>query len=107
MLDVSSVECLNREGEGGMKTHYEQLGLTPQASARAIEQSFIRLAKKYDPKDPANGANAEAPALYQAVHDAYRTLSDAEARRNYDSTLRVQSLSERVKAARAAQVTSK
>jgi DnaJ-class molecular chaperone len=86
-----------------MKTYYEQLGLTPQASVRAIEQSFLRLAKKYDPKDPANQDNAEAPVLYQAVHDAYRTLNDPEARRVYDQTLRVQTLSERVKAARAMQ----
>ncbi len=86
-----------------MKTHYEQLGLTHQASARAVEQSFLRLAKKYDPKDPANQGNAEAQALYAAVHEAYRTLNDPESRRQYDQTLRGQSLSERAKAARAAQ----
>ena len=88
---------------GGMKTHYEQLGLTPQASARAIEQSFLRLAKKFDPKDPANLGSAAAQASYAAVHEAFRTLNDPEARRIYDQTLRGQSLSERVKAARAAQ----
>jgi molecular chaperone DnaJ len=86
-----------------MKTHYEQLGLTPQASARAIEQSFLRLSKKYDPKDPANGASAEVQALYQAVHDAYRTLNNPQARQVYDLTLRTQTLSERIKAARLAQ----
>lgn len=86
-----------------MKTHYERLGLTPQASTRAIEQSFLRLAKKYDPKEPLNQANVEALAMYQAVHDAYRTLNDPVARSKYDLTLRTQSLSERVKAARAAQ----
>ena len=86
-----------------MKTHYEQLGLTPQASARAIEQSFLRLSKKYDPKDPANGASAEALAVYQAVHEAYRILNNPQARRDYDLTLRSQTLAERVKAARLAQ----
>ena len=90
-----------------MKTHYEQLGLTPQASVRAIEQSFVRLAKKFDPKDPVNANNAGARAQYQAVHEAYRTLLDANARRLYDSTLKTQSLSERVKAARATQVPTK
>ncbi len=104
MLAVSFVGML-RKWEGGMKTHYEQLGLTPQASQRAIEQSFLRLAKKFDPKDPGNGSKADARDQYQAVHDAYRTLSDANARRLYDLTLRTMSLSERVKAARAAQVT--
>ena len=90
-----------------MKTHYEQLGLTPQASVRAIQQSFARLAKKYDPKDPANHGNEEVRAEYRAVHEAYRTLSDADARRNYDLSLRTQSLSERVKAAKAAQAPAK
>ena len=86
-----------------MKTHYEQLGLTPQASARAIEQSFLRLLKKYDPKDPANGASAEMLAVYQAVHEAYRILNDPQARRDYDLTLRSLTLAERVKAAKLAQ----
>jgi len=90
-----------------MKTHYEQLGLTPQASARAIEQSFLRLAKKYDPKDPVNGASVEAQAIYQAVHEAYRVLKNPAARGEYDLTLKTQSLAERVKAARMAQTLSK
>ena len=86
-----------------MKTHYEQLGLPPQASVRAIEKAFLRLARKFDPKDPANWGNADARAQYQAVYEAFRTLRDANARRNYDATLRPQSLSQRVKAARAMQ----
>lgn len=90
-----------------MKTHYEQLGLTQQASARAIEQSFLRLSKKYDPKDPANAASDEALAAYQAVHDAYRTLNDPQARRDYDLTLRGQTLAERIKAAKMAQAAIK
>ena len=84
-----------------MKTHYEQLGLPPQASARAIEKAFLRLARKFNPMDPANRGSADACTQYQAVFEAYRTLRDANARRIYDSTLRPQSLSQRVKAARA------
>lgn len=90
-----------------MKTHYEQLGLTPQASARAIEQSFLRLSKKYDPKDLANGTGADVLTAYQAVHEAYRILNNPEARREYDLTLRGQTLAERVKAARSAQAAIK
>lgn len=90
-----------------MRTHYVQLGLTPQASARAIEQSFLRLAKKYDPKSFVNRGSTQAQTLYLAVHEAYRTLSDAEARRNYDLSLRVRSLSERVKAARVTRLPAK
>lgn len=85
-----------------MKTHYEQLGLTPQASARAIEQSFLRLSKKFDPSQPANAECSEAREQYLAVRIAYQTLSNADARRLYDATLRKQTLSERVKALRSA-----
>jgi len=85
-----------------MKTHYEQLGLTPQASARAIAQPFLRLSKKYDPKEPANAASGDAVAAYQAVHEAYRALNDPQARRDYYLTLRTQTLAERVSAARLA-----
>jgi len=85
-----------------MKTLYERLGITPQASERAIQQSFFRLARKFDPNNPVNRDNAEVRAKYIAVHDAYRTLSDPDARRKYDSTLQKLSLAQRVKAHRAA-----
>jgi DnaJ-class molecular chaperone len=74
-----------------MKTLYEQLGVTPQASLNAIQQSFFRLARKFDPDNPANQSSADAHAQYRAVHDAYRTLSDSAARRRYDLSLQTQS----------------
>ena len=85
-----------------MKTLYERLGITPQATQRAIQQSFYRLAKKFDPNNPANLSRADARAEYAAVHDAFRTLSDPETRRKYDSTLQKLSLAQRVKAQRTA-----
>jgi len=93
-------------GGVGMKTLYERLGITPQASSRAIQQSFFRLAKKFDPNIPANRDNAEIRTEYQAIHDAYRTLSDPDTRRKYDSTLQKPSLIQRVKAQRSAQLRS-
>ena len=74
-----------------MKTLYERLGVTPQASLNAIQQSFFRLARKFDPENPANQSNDDARAQYRAVHDAYRTLSDPAARRQYDLNLQTQS----------------
>ena len=68
---------------------------------------FLRLSKKYDPKDPANGAGNDVLAVYQAVHEAYRILNNPQARREYDLTLRSQTLAERVKAARSAQAATK
>lgn len=70
-----------------MKTLYECLGITPQASQKAIQQSFFRLARKFDPGNPANRGNAAAREQYLAVQYAYRTLSDADARANYDRSL--------------------
>jgi len=74
-----------------MKTLYEQLGVTPQATLNAIQQSFFRLARKLDPDNPANQSSADVHAQYRAVHDAYRTLADPAARRQYDLSLQTQS----------------
>jgi molecular chaperone DnaJ len=80
-----------------MKTLYEQLGITPQASQKAIQQSFFRLARKFDPSNPANKDSATAREQYVAVQFAYRTLSDPAARANYDHGLQTQSLLQRAK----------
>ena len=44
--------------------------------------------------------SADAREQYRAVHDAYRTLSDPEARRIYDRSLKMPSLKQRVQSAR-------
>ena len=75
-----------------MKTHYEQLGITPQASPTVIQQSFFRLAKKLDPKNPANLGNERIRAEYQALQCAYRTLANVASRADYDRSLQLQSL---------------
>jgi curved DNA-binding protein CbpA len=75
-----------------MKTLYQQLGITPQASQTVVQQSFFRLAKKLDPKNPLNQSNERARAEYLAVQSAYRTLSNLESRANYDRSLQIQSL---------------
>ena len=84
-----------------MKTLYDQLGVTVQASPKAIQQSFFRLAKKFDPKNPANQGNAAASVQYLAVREAYRILSDTETRRKYDQSLVAPTLTQRVQNARA------
>ena len=70
-----------------MKTLYERLGVGPQASPKLIQQAFYRLVKKFDPYNPGNQGKADAYSNYLDVHDAYRVLSDPEARRQYDVTL--------------------
>jgi len=80
-----------------MKTLYQQLGITPQASQKAIQQSFFRLARKFDPSNLANQDSAAAREQYAAVQYAYRTLSDPDARANYDRSLQTQPLLHRAK----------
>ena len=70
-----------------MKTLYERLGVGPQASPKLIQQAFYRLVKKFDPYNPENQGEADAYSHYLDIHDAYRVLSDPEARRLYDVTL--------------------
>jgi curved DNA-binding protein CbpA len=70
-----------------MKTLYEQLGVTPLASQTAIQQSYSRLAKKLDPKNPLCPGGECAQAEYLALQNAYRTLSNARSLAEYDHTL--------------------
>ncbi len=70
-----------------MKTLYEQLGVTPLASQTAIQQSYFRLAKKLDPKCPLLPGSECAQAEYLALQNAYRTLSNAQLRAEYDRTV--------------------
>ena len=75
-----------------MKTHYEQLGITPHASQTTIQQSFFRLAKKLDPKNPLNQGSERARIEYLAIQSAYRTLSNPDLRCDYDRSLQLQAL---------------
>jgi molecular chaperone DnaJ len=90
-----------------MKTLYDQLGVTAQATPKAIQQAFFRLAKKFDPKSPANHGDADAGARYRSVHDAYRILSDSELRQEYDRSLQSPTLTQRVLTARALRTADK
>jgi len=84
-----------------MKTLYDRLGVTPQATQKAIQQSYFRLVKKFDPYNPDHQNNADTRLQYLVIHDAYRVLSDPEARQKYDLNLRTQSQMYRAPAGRA------
>ena len=75
-----------------MKTHYEQLGITPHASQTVVQQSFLRLARKLDPKNPANAGNDRMRTEYLALQCAYRTLANASSRADYDRSLQLQAV---------------
>lgn len=63
-------------------THYEILGVTPDADAAAIKAAYRVASKAVHPD--ASGASA---ALFAQVTEAYRVLSDPSARRRYDAAL--------------------
>lgn len=74
-----------------MSTHYETLGVPPDASASAIREAYVRLAKAHHPDrrqsdDAARAALAEA-AMKEA-NAAWWVLRDAERRAAYDARLR-------------------
>jgi curved DNA-binding protein CbpA len=56
---------------------YSSLELSPHADAEEIKRSYFRLIRKYPPQ--------KEPEKFQAIREAYETLSDPKARANYDS----------------------
>lgn len=64
-------------------TYYSLLGLHPSASVIDIRRAYRELSKRYHPD------TTELPALvatskFQAINEAYATLSNPERRLNYD-----------------------
>lgn len=57
--------------------HYEVLGLARDASERDVKQAFYRLLRENPPE--------QKPKEYQRLREAYDVLSDAVARKEYDS----------------------
>jgi len=64
------------------KDYYAVLGVSKNASADKIKQSFRRLARQYHPD--VNPNNPEAEARFKEVNQAYEVLSDLEKRQKYD-----------------------
>ena len=70
-----------------MPTHYEQLGVAPDASTQQLRQAFRALSKRYHPDTTALPA-AEAELAFRQLRQAYGVLADPAARRSYDERLR-------------------
>jgi len=66
---------------------YELLQLPPTATADQLRQSFRRLSKRYHPDTTSLPAPTAARA-FQRLKRAYSVLSDPQARRLYDDSLR-------------------
>jgi hypothetical protein len=71
-----------------VKTHYELLGLDPSADADAIKKAFRREIARYHPDKVIHlGAEFQEMAATRAAEltVAYKTLSDASLRQEYDA----------------------
>lgn len=69
---------------GGVKSHYQTLGVSRLASAGEIKRAFHALARRTHPDV---NPNPEATAAFAAVQAAYEVLSDAGKRSAYDRAL--------------------
>lgn len=73
------------------RTHYEVLGLKPDASLQEIRSSYRKIVFEHHPdrsKDPGS------PAIFFAATEAHEVLSDTERRRSYDELLRMDRIKE-------------
>lgn len=64
-------------------THYEVLGVSPDASTAQVRTAFRRLVREHHPDTNASGSS-EALA---AINEAWRVLGDLRLRRDYDRSL--------------------
>jgi curved DNA-binding protein CbpA len=69
-----------------MTSHYETLGIPPNATTIQVRAAYRREASRYHPDHATPGEEATAAVRMAAVNEAYRVLSDPELRKAYDET---------------------
>lgn len=73
-----------------MTTHYQRLGVAPDATTAEIRRSWLRLAREHHPDfhvDAAATTRAANEREMQAINDAWAVLGDPDRRRVYDLSL--------------------
>ena len=81
-------------------THYDTLEVSSKASQETIKAAYRSLMQRYHPDR--NPGNAEAAALAMKINDAYRILSDPDARASYDAFLQAGRDQQSIASARSA-----
>jgi len=64
------------------RDYYAVLGIAATSAPREIRQAYRRLARQYSPD--VNFWDATAQTLFEEIAEAYRVLSDPQARSMYD-----------------------
>lgn len=72
-------------------THYETLGVAPEATRQEIRTAFRRLTRELHPDQFGERNRAAAEEKFQSITEAFNVLSRAESRRKYDASLATQS----------------
>ena len=72
--------------EDSPKNHYQLLGVNPTASAQDIRRAYRELSKLYHP-DTTELPDEIATQKFQALNEAYGTLSNPEQRLTYDQQI--------------------
>jgi DnaJ-class molecular chaperone len=68
-----------------MTDHYTALGLASSATLADIKKAFRQKASQYHPD---RNTDADAPARFRTVQEAYEVLSDDARRQSYDDNRR-------------------
>ena len=68
-----------------MKTHYETLGVSRDATHDQIKLAYRKLSKKHHPD--VSGGNKESEKIFLEVTEAYKVLKDQALREAYDARL--------------------
>lgn len=71
-----------------MKSYYEILEVSRNASKETIKSEFKKLARKYHPD--LNPNNKEAEEKFKEINEAYGILSNEDSRKEYDKKLEPQ-----------------
>ncbi|UCG92043.1 MAG: DnaJ domain-containing protein [candidate division WOR-3 bacterium] len=71
-----------------MENYYSILGISPNATPNEIKRAYIRLAQRYHPDRFLNEEEKQrAHDQFSKITAAYRTLSDAKLKADYDQSL--------------------
>ncbi|KAL1504494.1 hypothetical protein AB1Y20_010899 [Prymnesium parvum] len=85
---MRAVLCLLHVAAAVCETHYDVLGVPPTAKLAEIKRAYYKLAKTVHPDKVDASKKQEAEARFKKLGAAHEVLSDAEARKQYDASLR-------------------